>query len=505
MPRIGGAFWCRTVGQSPVIGGVSAPILGAILLLWALAPTAQAAMTPAYICTHDLELALGASSPELALRSAEVTRREGELRLAELGLSTLVTVTTGVDVGANLLRDEDPAWGTSLQMDAGLGYRYDEIAIIRARSALTTAQKREADQKRADVLAALLSLSRLRAAERLTAQTDATAAEAERLAASVRQSAITAEAASAGTEMQHDTSGDPDAGLGPDFAADIAQDLAPDLVLNIRELDLAAAKARATASGRADDLAEALAELARLGVEPTAALQFGALASSLVAGDGPAACLDVEATPLQRAEGPHLPTPSGHGSAERELLRHASDLTAAQSRRAALGPLRDLSMTAHYQEGGARVLAELELDGGRPAAGVNVRLRDTASHNWGVGVSATIRLDDSMGAALASAITQREAAQAALNEFDAAFPQRLANSQVVVESAWLQLAFAVEAVSIAGGRLELAATEHDVTRAEQVLSRSVDALEREYQTYLRALGRFLTEFDVPWSALVGAK
>ena len=270
-------------------------------------------------------------------------------------------------------------------------------------------------------------------------------------------------------------------------------------------MDLAAAKARATASGRADDLAEALAELARLGVEPTAALQFGALASSLVAGDGPAACLDVEATPLQRAEGPHLPTPSGHGSAERELLRHASDLTAAQSRRAALGPLRDLSMTAHYQEGGARVLAELELDGGRPAAGVNVRLRDTASHNWGVGVSATIRLDDSMGAALASAITQREAAQAALNEFDAAFPQRLANSQVVVESAWLQLAFAVEAVSIAGGRLELAATEHDVTRAEQVLSRSVDALEREYQTYLRALGRFLTEFDVPWSALVGAK
>lgn len=440
-------------------------------------------MTPAYVCAFDLSLAVRAASPELAARSAEVARREGELRLAELGVSTVLTVTTGVDVSQNLLRDDEARWDTNLQMDAGLGYRYDEVAIVRARTALTTALKREADQQRADVLSALISLSRLRAAERLAIQTDAVAVEAESLAASVRQSAATAQAAWAET------------GVAPDPVADPE----PDLALNIRELDLAAARARATAHGRAEEASAARTELARLGIEPPGSYVLGSPLTST----GPAACLvPAGGGPVNRAGGPDLPRPGPHTATERRLLEHAADLAAALHRRATFGPLRDLSMTAHYQEGGARVLAELELDGGRPAAGVNVRLREAAAHNWGVGVAATIRLDDSMGAALTSAAEQLETARAALAAFDGTLNARVLTEVTTVETAWLQLVFAAEAVSIAEGRLALATEERERTRAEQVLSRAIDALEREYQAYLRAVNRYLAEFDLPWSSLL---
>lgn len=463
------------------------------------APGAGAAvqMTPAYVCVYDLSLAVRATSPELAARSAEVARREGELRLAELGVSTVITVTTGVDVGQNLLRDQEARWATNLQMDAGLGYRYDEVAIVRARNALTTAQKREADQQRADVLSALISLSRLRAAERQSAQTDATAAEAESLAASVRQSAATAQAAWA--EAAGGAVGaDPELGAASDPPSTLEDALDPDLALNIRELDLAAARARATAYGRAEEADAARAELARLGIEPPGPYVLG----SPLTRTGPVACLVPTQVPVNRAGGPALPQPTLHTATERRLLEHATDLAAALHRRATFGPLRDFSMTAHYQEGGARVLAELELDGGRPAAGVNVRVREAAAHNWGVGVAATIRLDDSMGAALASAAEQLDTAQAALSSFDESLQARVLAEVATVESAWLQLAFAAEAVSIAEGRLALATEERDRTRAEQVLSRATDALEREYQTYLRAVSRYLAEFDLPWSSLL---
>lgn len=454
-------------------------------------------MTPAYVCAFDLSLALRAASPELTARNAEVARREGELRLAELGVSTVLTVTTGVAVGQNLLRDQAARWDTSLQMDAGLGYRYDEVAIVRARNALTTASKRADDQQRADVLSALISLSRLRAAERLSAQTDAAAVEAESLAASVRQSAAAAQTAWAETDVTPGQEANPESTPEADQAANQAPDLAPDLALNIRELDLAAARARATAYGRAEEANAARAELARLGIEPPGPYVLG----SPLTHTGPAACLVPAEAPVDRTGGPDLPRPGPHTTTERRLLEHAADLAAALHRRATFGPLRDFSMTAHYQEGGARVLAELELDGGRPAAGVNLRLREAAAHNWGVGVAATIRLDDSMGAALTSATEQLESAQAALAAFDASLNARVLTEVATVETAWLQLAFAAEAVSIAEGRLALATEERDRTRAEQVLSRAIDALEREYQAYLRAVGRYLAEFDLPWSSL----
>src|SRR5690606_23431854 len=140
----------------------------------------------------------------------------------------------------------------------------------------------------------LISLSRLRAAERLTAQTDAIAAEAEGLAASVRQSAVNAQAAAARTEQQD--------------APDPTPHLAPDLALNIRELDLAAAKARATASGRVDEAAAARAELARVGVDLAPAMsvggRIGGEAGGTLADDGPASCLSLGAALVNRAGGP---------------------------------------------------------------------------------------------------------------------------------------------------------------------------------------------------------
>jgi len=515
-------LWCAVSAATAAAPPFPLAGQGAALGTSADAGAAGLPVTPAFVCTADLELALAAGSPEGVQRRAEVSRREGELRLAELGLSTVLSVTSGVDVGANLLREEAAAWDTTLQLDAALGYRYDEVAVVRARTALTTARKREAEQRRADVLNALIQLSRLRAAQRQWTQAEGSATEAESLAASVRRSAITTQAAALGSasgpspaaaeqgpEPATDSAPAGPPGSAPDLAFVPAPeldhvlppDLPPDLALNIRELDLAAARARATATGRAGEAATALAELERLGV-PLPAVKAHA---DRITHTGPVACLAPAAGTMNRAGGPALPQPEPGLMAERLLLVHATDLAAARNRRATLGPLRDLSLTAHYQEGGARVRAEVELDGGRPGAGVDLRLRPAAAHSWGVGLAATIRLDDTMGPALAAAAAELEAAQAALAEFDTQLPARVTAQTAAVGSAWLQLAFAVEAVSIAAERMQLAvsegAPEKDVARAEQVLSRSVDALEREYQAYLRALGRYLAEFDMAWSDL----
>lgn len=428
-------------------------------------------MTPSYVCVPDLRVALPASSRDLAQRQADVTRRQEELRLAQMGLSAFASVTAGADLGANLARSTDTTWATTMHMDAGVSFRHDAVAVTRAQSNLLTAQRREDAQRRTDVLNALLSLSRLRAAERAAAQTHGTAAAAEGLAESVRQSAATAHGSVLGADA--------------------------DVLLNIRELDLAAARARATASGRTSDTLAALAELARLGVT---AGSSGSKPDQ--EHQGPADCLRSSQGPAFRASGPLLPLPTATATVERQLLVLAVQLATAQYQRASLAPLRDLSMTAHYQEGGARLLAEIDLAAGRPSAGLNFRLRDTNAHNWGVGVSATIRLDNTLSDSLAAARAQVEAAEWSLHEFDMAFDETLSNETADVHTAWLSLAFAIEALSIAQERLRLAFEEREAERAAQTVSRSVDALEREYQTYLRALSRYLAAFDLSWETLL---
>ena len=105
--------------------------------------------------------------------------------------------------------------------------------------------------------------------------------------------------------------------------------------------------------------------------------------------------------------------------------------------------------------------------------------------------------------ALDAARARLASAQAELDAFDAAFPERVSGETAAVLAAWQELEFAAEALAIARERLALAADERATARAEQVAARSVDALERAYQAYLRALGRYLDAFDLPWSALAG--
>lgn len=443
-----------------------------VTLSGAAAARGAAALTPAYLCAQDLELALQARSPATAVRQAEVRRRQEDLRLAELGLSLLLTVEPGAVLGANLKKDEPAALRPTFEADASLGYRRDEVAVARARLALDSAQRRQVTQARADGLQALISLSRLRAAQGLYAQADANAVEAEELAASVQQSAAIAE-----EQSETPNRGEPDEGVQ----------------LDVRELQLAAARARATADDRLADVAAARTELNRLQV---------ALPDSLPVATawGPLACLQL-GNGLAQAPPPQL-APAQEAAEQRlERLRLEEQLAAALHQRAALAPLRDLTLLARYQEGGTRLTTQLELAGGRPGAGVALRWRNTDVNAWSVELAATLRLDDSMGRELAAAQQALLEAQRALKEHESELAGIIQAEERAARGAWRDLAFAAEAVAIATARSERAEGERQITRAQQVLARSQDALEREYQAYVRALARYLAAFDLPWSAL----
>lgn len=463
-----------TPNRRPAPLPLAALALGACLALGAAAraaaPALAAPLTPAYVCAADLEAALTARSDALASRAADVERRAEELRVAELGLAASVTLGTGLELGQNLARPGTaPAWSPELELDASLGYVHDEVARARARANLLQAQARHAAQARTEALQALLAFSRLRVAARAAAQAEVAAAEAEALAASVRASAAVA-------------------------AGDAA-----DVRLDVRELELAARRARATAQARHAEATAILEQLERAGVTPVR----GDGAATQAGPAGTATCLSaLLADGLGTLPPPRLPAPA-RTAAERRLLAGAVELAAAQLRRARFDPLRDVSLTGRYQADGSRLTAELALDTGRPAAGVAYRWRDVATHGWSVGVSATFRLDTSLGAALDAARARLASAQAELDAFDAAFPERVSGETAAVLAAWQELEFAAEALAIARERLALAADERATARAEQVAARSVDALERAYQAYLRALGRYLDAFDLPWSALAG--
>jgi hypothetical protein len=275
----------RTAAWSAALAALLVALSGAV------AARGAAALTPAYLCAQDLELALQARSPETAVRQAEVRRRQEDLRLAELGLSLLLTVEPGAVLGANLKKDEPAALRPTFEADASLGYRRDEVAVARARLALDSAQRRQVTQARADGLQALISLSRLRAAQGLYAQADANAVEAEELAASVQQSAVTAQARSATADRGE--KGD-------------------DVTLDVRELKLAAARARATADDRLADIAAAENELNRLRVplpDPLpAAAAWGPLAC-LRLGDGLGQAPPPQLAPTEKAAEPRLARP----------------------------------------------------------------------------------------------------------------------------------------------------------------------------------------------------
>ncbi len=468
---------CRSVRfrQAPNRLLVAVPLLAVLALQVAAAQPgfvrASPALNPAsaYVCESELRAALNARSQAAEARAGDAARRAEELRLAELGLAASLSLGGGMEVGQNLARPgTGPTWGPELELDASLGYRYDEVALARARQALDVAEGRHSAQLRSDVLEALVTLSRLRVAQRAAAQAESAAAEAEELAASVRASAALA---------------------APDAA---------DVLLDVRELELAAKRARANADGRNAEVEAARAQLAALGV--TAGPMDDA---------HPTGCThDLPVALAPASSPPMLPTPDPFASHERLLLLRNLELAAAQHRRAAFGPLADLSLTGRYQGAGSRITAELALDGGRPAAEVSVRYRDVATHDWSIGLSATFELNPSMGPELEAAAQRHEAARSAVEAYDAGFDELVRTEMAAVQEAWMEVEFALEAHAIAVARLELATTapettrERLTTRARDIEGRTRDALERTYQTYLRAVNTYLSAFDLPWSSLL---
>lgn len=417
------------------------------------------------LCLAEFALALSAVSAEQDARHAVVRVREEDLRLVELGLSASVSVSGGLEVGADLRKHEDAAVSPSLEVDGGLSYQFDEIATVRARISLHTAIVRAEAQERTDVLEALISLSRLRTAKRAVVITEQAAAEAEELAASANQSAALAKESSGSAELD----------------AEVALDL--------RELELAAARAREAADRAAAEVAQLEEGLQALGI--TAATQ-GAAAE--------AHCLEGALAGGDLAP-PQLPAPLQSATPEHARLRSGLELARAQALRAGLSPLRGLTLNARYNEGGNRVTAEVGVKGGKPEVGVAYRWRDVEAHNWTVGLAATFRLESGVQRVMEAATSELSAAEAALAAYEAAFAGLVWEEQAKLEVAWRRFTLAAEAASIARARYGLATDERAATRTEGVLNRALDALERDYQAYLRALNRYLTEFGLSWTDL----
>ncbi len=423
-------------------------------------------------CADELALALSASSAASRQRGAEVEQRRHDLGLARLGLSTVVSVQPSYSGERNVATQDRPAeWGLGMQLDANLKYRYDLVDQLRAVVALHKAELRYRDQRRGDVLLALVTFSRLRAAERAAVSAEQSATEAEK-------AVVESEGA-------------------------MTTDASPVAKLDLREARLAAQRARNSAKGRHDDVANHLTILAELGVGSSgigtinveAQAPAGSKSNASAMPPAPESCHVPPSTPLL------VPLAQLASNDTYIALLLGLELAEAQSMRASLAPLRDLALKARYQEAGNRTTFQVGLASGRPEASMEFRWRDVTTHAWSVGVSATLRLDDSMGAALSEAQDAVTAAAAALTSFEAGFSAALAQADAALLAAYQELLFAEEALAIATERLALAPDERDTSRAEQARLRTLDAYERAYQSYLRAINDHLSGFGLTWADL----
>lgn len=410
---------------------------------------------------HELAHALHAVSDATWRRHDDFMRRELELSVARQGLSLGIGLRPSIGIGHDL----DTAEGVDAldligyQVDASVGYRHDEVAVVRAEAALAAAGTRLAERRRDDVLEALVAMSRLRVAER--AESAASAELADALAALARAEETAArEASSEGA----------DAARAPEDA--------PDPPLFLREARLAARRAEAALADARGAVDAQLAVLDALGVgaageEPHAEQGCAPPALALPAADGAAA---------ERARAP---------------LEIALRLAEAQLRRAALGPLRDLSLQAQYQEGGGRATAHVGLASGRPEAGLALRWRPTGTDGWSVRLGANIQLDEGLGRALAQAEEAVVAARADLSAFDARRPGEVAASLAALERAWLEVELLSEALQIALARRD-SAEPRTLLRDSQAVLRALDARERGLQAYYRAYAAHLGVVGADW-------
>ncbi len=447
----------------------------AATLAAAQAPGAAAAGAPpsAPVCADtvaaDLAAAVHAVSATTYLRETDVLTRSADLAAALGGVSANLGLrpSVGLGDGVDFADEVDPLDLIGFQVDAAVGYRYDELAALRAEASLHTARTRLAAQRRADVVEALVSSSRLRVAQRAEA-----AAEAE--LALLLTSLATAEATAAARAADPDYAPPPGADL-PGAEPELGPLYLREARLRVRQARLALEDARVAVAALRDSLAE-------LGVHAAGGQAEAALGCRLAA----------------------LPEPGpadgdAHASA-RTGLALALRVAEAQLVRARFAPLRDLSLEAYYQEGGNRLTGTAGLDLGRPELGLALRWRPTGKDAWSVRLSADIRLDESMGAAVRQAEAGVAAAQAELDAFDAGRAARLNASRNALERAWLEVELLDEAVQLALLRRDDPGEARNLPRNEQAVLRALDARERGLQAYYRAYAAHLTTLGAAWRA-----
>ena len=160
--------------------------------------------------------------------------------------------------------------------------------------------------------------------------------------------------------------------------------------------------------------------------------------------------------------------------------------------------MRDLRLEAHYQEGGGRATASVGLAAGRPDANLALRWRPSGKDAWRVQLSANVRLDESLGAALVRAEANAVAARAELAAFDVAQLATETTTRTGLERATVELELLDEALQLAVIRRDDPTEARNLTRNSQAVTRALDARERGIQAYFRAYAAHLSARDARW-------
>lgn len=455
MPRAHVVRRHRTVPRRR--GGPGAALACALL---ALSPHAAAAPECAPGPAGDLAGAAPARSAAYRTRAEDLAFRHGELDLAEAGLGASIGLRPSLGVGDDLdLEQELDALDlVGYQLDATIGYRYDEVAIVKARVAVLAAEARLEAQGVADVLEAMLGFSRLRVAERAL---EVALVDLDVAAAALERAEQTAAERAADPEHAPLPGRPAAARTGPPPFLREAR-------LQLRRAELGAQDARASV----DALSAALAALG-VGV-PTA--QGGACGAAPLAPPAPA---------------------SGNDRARAALVEGLA-LARAQLARAGWGPVRDLRLQAQYQEGGGRATLGVGVAAGRPEADLALRLRPTGKDGWSVRLSANLRLDESTLSAISRAERAVAAAEAELAAHDLARDGAVEASWRAVERAWEEVEVLDEALALAVLRRDEPSEARNLPRNSQAVARARDARERGLQAYYRAYAAHLTLLGAGW-------
>lgn len=420
--------------------------------------------------------------PALAYRSvaSEIAERalrdaEDDLARAGSGLSAGLTWRPSVAWRGAAGDAFDPAAGSpSGDLTASFAWRADAQALLRARTAAHRAGVAHAERANRDLREALsrhIDLQRAHVA--LTIAEDAAATRGATLAAAERV--------------------DLDA-LAPAPRAHEPGAPEPRTLLASR---LAAERAAAAVERAARDVASAARRAAEAGFDPRLAVDRHR----------------DRLAPLP-LEGWRLWLPDADPLASPEVVRAALDLAAAEAaeRRVRVGGLLDdLRLEATRTEEAARLRASVRLDGGRPAAGLDLSVRPAARASWSLALSAVLRIDDGYARDLTraeAAVGDAAAAWAAAAD-DAEW--RLVEARFAALDAEADVAFAERGLALA--RLALreeidawrgpddAGPDDDARdRADAALARAAIALERERDAFYRAWNAYLLAAERYWSA-----